>query len=75
MHCSQLEIVADCLVRTSSAVVAEVGRLEAARPPPAQHQAALETEIAQLEAEAAQLAEEIEGLTGVAPESDRPWPK
>ena len=35
----------------------------------AQHQAALETEIAQLEAEAAQLAEEIEGLTGVAPET------
>ena len=41
----------------------------------AQHQAALETEIAQLEAEATRLAAEIEGLTGVAPESDRPWPK
>ena len=36
----------------------------------AQHQAALEAEMDALEAEAARLAEEIEGLTGVAPESE-----
>jgi len=36
----------------------------------AQHQAALEAEMDTLEAEAARLSEEIEGLTGVAPESE-----
>ena len=36
----------------------------------AEHIYALEAEIAALDAEAAQLAEEIEGLTGIAPRSD-----